>query len=277
MKPAAFDFVRAGSVSEAMRSLCEADGAKVIAGAQSLGPLLNLRLVQPRLLVDITGIPELNRAEEDDDAVTLGACVTTANVEDGRVPNRGLSMLAAVATQTAYRAVRNRGTIGGSLCHADPAADWVSALSALGAECLVAGPGGPRRVSIGQFVTGAFETALGPGELLEAIRIPRLASSGRWGYCKLCRKTGEFALAIGVVASDPGRGHFRAVIGATGGRPIVVDDARELGGKAVASSDRFSVDEAAIRRLLDERGIVDGVARRHHAIALRRAFEQARA
>src|SRR5262245_16839652 len=125
MKPVAFDLVRPASVGEAANLLGE--GAKLIAGAQSLGPMLNLRLVQPRLLVDITGIPAMSEVAEDADAVTLGACVTHAAIEDARVPVRGLPMLPAVAAGIAYRAVRNRGTIGGSLCHADPAADWIPA------------------------------------------------------------------------------------------------------------------------------------------------------
>jgi aerobic carbon-monoxide dehydrogenase medium subunit len=93
---------------------------RVVAGAQSLGPMLNLRLAQPRTLIDVTGIPELTRISDDADAVMLGACVTTANIEDGRLPGRGLDHLSAVAMRIAYRAVRNRGTVGGSLCHADP-------------------------------------------------------------------------------------------------------------------------------------------------------------
>ncbi|HVO89434.1 MAG TPA: FAD binding domain-containing protein, partial [Casimicrobiaceae bacterium] len=128
MKPVDFEYARAHSIDHALRLLEDAHGeAKVVAGAQSLGPMLNLRLVQPRLLVDIAGIGELTRIEERPDAVVLGACVTSANVEDGRIPERGLRMLRAVATVTAYRAVRNRGTLGGSLCHADPASDWIAA------------------------------------------------------------------------------------------------------------------------------------------------------
>jgi aerobic carbon-monoxide dehydrogenase medium subunit len=276
MKPAAFDFVRAGSVAEATRFLVEADGAaKVVAGAQSLGPMLNLRLVQPRVLVDITGIPALTRVEEDDEAVTLGACITTGNIEDGRVPNRGLPMLPAVAMRTAFRAVRNRGTIGGSVCHADPAADWVSALCALGAQCLIAGPAGSRRLPIEQFIAGAFETALRPGELLEAIRIPRLSPGGRWGYNKLCRRTGEFAMAIGAVLSDPARARFRVVIGATGGKPVVVDDARAVLKDGSPTRKPFALDEAAVLRLLDQAGIADRVTRRQHIVVLQRAFDQA--
>jgi carbon-monoxide dehydrogenase medium subunit len=138
--------------------------------------MLNLRLVQPGLLIDITGIPDLTRIEDADDAITVGACITTANIEDGRLPGRGLQILPAVAMHVAYRAVRNRGTIGGSLCHADPAADWAPILCALGAECLIVGENGRRRLPADQFITGAYQTALAPGEVLEAIRIPRLSA-----------------------------------------------------------------------------------------------------
>jgi carbon-monoxide dehydrogenase medium subunit len=268
MKPAAFEYVRAGSLGEATRLLVEANGmATIVAGAQSLGPMLNLRLVQPRLLIDITGIPDLTRIEDADDAITVGACITTANIEDGRLPGRGLQMLPAVATHIAYRAVRNRGTIGGSLCHADPAADWAPTLCALGAECFIAGANGRRRLPADQFITGAYQTALAPGEMLEAIRIPRLSVRGRCGYYKVCRKAGEFALASGAVLNDPERGQFRVVIGATQGRPIVVTDARELWNG--------TLDETAVLRLLDKHGIVDRISRRQRVAALARAYDQA--
>jgi carbon-monoxide dehydrogenase medium subunit len=271
MKPAAFEFVRASTLSEATTILLESDGAaRVVAGAQSLGPMLNLRLVQPRILVDITGIAELTAIEDRDDAVTLGACITTANIEDGRLPGRGLQALSLVASRIAYRAVRNRATIGGSVCHADPAADWVPALCALEAECVISGPQGARRLAIEEFVTGAFENALAPGELLQGIRIPRLSSRGRWGYNKLCRKAGEFALAIGAVLDDRERGRFRAVMGATRGRPIIVTDAR-----TVRRSDGAGLDEASIVRLFDQHGITDRAARRQHIAVLARALTQA--
>jgi carbon-monoxide dehydrogenase medium subunit len=270
MKPAAFDFVRAGSAAEATRLLIEAGGAaRLAAGAQSLGPMLNLRLAQPRILIDITGIPELTRIENDTDAVTIGACITSANIEDGRLPGPGLAMLPAVAARIAYRAVRNRGTIGGSLCHADPAADWISALCALGAQCLVVGAKGKRLVPVDQFITGAFETALLPGEMLDAIRIPRLSPGGRCGFYKLCRKAGEFALAIGAVVEDAARGQFRMVIGTTERRPIVLANARQL-----ARTDK-GIDEAAVLRELDKHGVVDRISRRQQMVALARAYDQA--
>jgi aerobic carbon-monoxide dehydrogenase medium subunit len=270
MKPAMFDCVRASSLAEATRLLVEANGtARVVAGGQSLGPMLNLRLAQPRVLIDITGIPELTRIDDDADAVTFGACITTANIEDGRLPDRGLKQLAVVAMQIAYRAVRNRGTVGGSLCHADPAADWTSALCAFGAECQISAGNGRLLLPADQFITGAYENALAPGEVLEAIKIPRLSPHGRFGYQKICRKSGEFALAIGAVLDDAERGLFRIVIGATKGRPIVVADAREL-----RRCDK-ALDDTAIRRLLAQHGIIDRIAQRQQIAAITRAYQQA--
>lgn len=270
MKPAAFEFVRAGSIAEATRLLAETNGtARVVAGAQSLGPMLNLRLVQPRLLIDVTGVPDLTRVEDTADALTIGACITTANIEDRRVPLCGLEALPPIAMHIAYRAVRNRGTVGGSVCHADPASDWVSALCALGAECLIAGPAGGRRMPVDQFVTGAYETALVSGEILEAIRLPRLSANGRLGFYKVCRKAGEFALAIGAVLNDPERDQFRMVIGGTGGRPIVIEDAHGL------KNPGGHLDQDALARLMEARGIRSRVDRRQKEAAVERAYRQA--
>jgi carbon-monoxide dehydrogenase medium subunit len=268
MKAARFDFVRAGSLAEATRLLLEANGdARLVAGAQSIGPMLNLRLARPSLLIDITGIPDLTRIEDGADAVTLGACVTTANVEDGRLPGPGLDPLRGVAARIAYRAVRNRGTVGGSLCHADPAADWVCVLCALDAECLVSGARGKRRLPADQFVLAAYESALAPGEVLEAITLPRLSRKGRLAHVKICRKAGDFALAMCAVLNDPERRLLRIVIGATNGRPIV------LGEDAVARGAK-GIDEGEVLRLLERNGIAGQAARRQVA-ALARAHDQA--
>jgi carbon-monoxide dehydrogenase medium subunit len=275
MKPAAFEVIRAGSVAEISRLLVEAEGsAKPVAGAQSLGPMLNLRLSQPRFLVDVTGIAEMTRVEETETAVTLGACITTASIEDGRIPSRGLQMLPKIAAGIAYRAVRNRGTIGGSLCHADPAADWLTTLCALGAECLIAGPNGRRRMPVDEFMTSAFEVALATGEVLDGISIPRVSPSARWGFNKICRKTGEFASAIAAALYDPERQQFRAVMGATSGRPIVIRDANDLLDGPVARPEGIKV--AAIIRFLDDYGVTERTARHHHLAALQRATLQAR-
>ena len=134
MKAAPFEHARPASLAEAISLLAaRANTTRVLAGGQSLGPMLNLRLAQPRLLVQVDRLPELAGVAIDANAVTIGACVTHAAIADGRVPDIGGNVLARVADNIAYRAVRNRGTIGGSLCHADPAADWVTVLTALDA------------------------------------------------------------------------------------------------------------------------------------------------
>ena len=135
MKPFAFDYEKPATIAAALALLGEAgDDAKVLAGGQSLGPMMNMRLARPRQLVDITGIPELRQVTDDGDAVVFGACVTHATIEDGRIPDPTGGMMPNVAAGIAYRAVRNRGTIGGSLVHADPAADWITTLAAIGAD-----------------------------------------------------------------------------------------------------------------------------------------------
>jgi len=276
MKPAKFAFARVGSLGEAAQILRRSDGsAKVVAGAQSLGPMLNLRLVQPSILVDITSIPELTRIEEDADAITVGACVTTADLEDGRARVETLPILAAVAGGVAYRAVRNRGTIGGSICHADPAGDWLPALLALGAECIVADGRDMRRLPLDRFVTGAFEVALAPGELLQAVRIPRPSGTARCGYYKVCRKAGEFALASGAVLIDIERDRFRAVVGALEGRPVIIDDARTLFNGTPQAADTVRLNEDVAADLLRRAGVTSSAALRIHMTALTRAAAQA--
>jgi carbon-monoxide dehydrogenase medium subunit len=271
MKPAAFDYLRPRSVLEAAAALGE-DGAKLIAGGQSLGPMLNLRLVQPRLLIDIAGIPELATVERQGDGLRIGGCVTAADIEDGKLGAQGAPMLPRIAAGISYRAVRNRGTIGGSLCHADPAADWVNALAVLGAVCIVTDGRTSRNVQARDFMTAAFETDLKTGEVLEAVLVPTVSGSARFGWHKVSRKTGKFAMAIGAVLWDPERNVFRAVMGATHGKPIVIDDARELLGPP---SGPVALDEARASALLVQHGVSAAVTRRTHLVSLRRAAAEA--
>ena len=218
MKACAFDYARPKDVESALRFLSE-ENSKAVAGSQSLGPMLNLRVVQPSLLVDLRHIDELKAFKEEKDHVILGACVTHAMIEDGKVPDPTGGFLREVASNIAYRAVRNRGTVGGSLVHADPAADWPSALTLLGATAVVAGPGGRREVALDRFITGIFEVDLKEREILVAVRIPKRSKAARYGYWKFCRKAGEFPQAIGGALSDPERKEARAVVGALDGAP----------------------------------------------------------
>jgi aerobic carbon-monoxide dehydrogenase medium subunit len=276
MKPAPFDYARPSTLADAIALLrSEERSVKLLAGGQSLGPMLNLRLAQPDLLVDITAVPDLLRIEPEGDGLLIGACVTHADIEDGRVPDPTGGALPAVAGAIAYRAVRNRGTIGGSLAHADPAADWTSALAALGADAVVRGPAGQRRLPVEQFMAGVFEPALESDELLEAIRVPRLSPRRRWGFYKFCRKAGEFAHAIGAVLFDPERAVCRAVIGATESTPIVVPDAAPLFAGRPEDGLARNYDSALTATLLDEKGKRDPFERQIHLTALERAVHLA--
>jgi carbon-monoxide dehydrogenase medium subunit len=276
VKPARFDYERPRDLSAALALLAgETVTAKVLAGGQSLGPLLNMRLVQPDVVIDITAIPEMIRVEEDADHLVLGACITHADIEDGRVPDVTNGAMRDVAAGIAYRAVRNRGTIGGSLTSADPSADWVSALAALGAEVMLRGRAGTRTLAVEDYVIGALETSLGAGELLDAVRIPRLSKSARWAYVKKCRKTGEFAHAIGAILIDPERNVCRAVIGATESRPIVLADARELFGGRGDAAALSAFNAQVANRILLNAGMADPLDRQIHVVTLRRAAAQA--
>src|SRR5215472_4604885 len=225
MKPPAVDYVRPRSLAEAIDLLARSEAeARVLAGGQSLVAMMNLRLASPGLLIDIARLPELSAVSDEMGAVTLGACVTHAAIEDGRVPDPSRGLMPRVAANLAYRAIRNRGTIGGSLALSDPAAEWPAVLAALDAEVTVRGPNGQRSLKCAEFTTGIFETQLAPEEIIESLRIPKLSADARWGYVKLCRKAGEFANALAVAIAERGRGQCRVVLGVANGAPLVLDD-----------------------------------------------------
>ena len=278
MKPASFGYERPRDLPAALSLLAEANGsAKIIAGGQSLGPMLNLRLVQPELVVDITGLAELKQADRRGDELMLGACITHADIEDGRTPDVTRGAMRGVAGNIAYRAVRNRGTIGGSLSHADPAADWVSALAALGARLTLRSLAGARTVALKDFILGALESVLQQGELVETIHVPARASSAHWGYAKSCRKTGEFAHALGAVLIDPSAATARVVMGAVDTAPIVITDAAELFGGRIAGDYKERFDARIADALLAKAGIDNAADRHIHVSVLRRAVREAAA
>lgn len=271
MKPAPFSYARPESLDAAVRLLGDSAGsAKVIAGGQSLGPMLNLRLAQPELILDITGIAELARVRDERDAVVYGACVTTAAIEDGRTPDPTNGFLRHVAGGIAFRAVRNRGTIGGSIAHADPAADWMTTLTALGAQVIIAGGSGERRVRLGQFMTMPYSVALEDDELMVGISVPKFSSSARFGYFKFCRKRGEFAEAMAAVVADQDLGIFRGVIGATDSRPVTLEDISEFLPATDESLERARRHVTALR-IADE-AVTDAM----HGNAFSRALRQLR-
>jgi carbon-monoxide dehydrogenase medium subunit len=278
MKPAPFGYERPRDLQAALAVLSEADAsAKIIAGGQSLGPMLNLRLVEPELIVDITGLAELKHVERRGDELVLGSCVTHADIEDGRIPDVTRGAMQRVAANIAYRAVRNRGTIGGSLCHADPSADWVSALSALGTKLTLRSLAGARTLPMQEFLVGALECALRPGEIVEAIHVPAMPASAHWGYVKSCRKTGEFAHAIGAIMIDPSAATARVVIGAIDSAPIVITNAAELFGGRVASDYKERFDARVADAILAKAGVSSAAHRHIQMNVLKRAVLEAAA
>ena len=271
MKAAAFDYARPRDLAEALALLAEATGsAKALAGGQSLGPMLNLRLARPGLLVDISRLQELRAIEDAGDAWRIGAAVTHSEIEDADGALGGGAMLVEVAAGIAYRAVRNRGTIGGSLAHADPAGDWPLALAALGADVILRGPAGERTVPAGRLVTAAFTTEIREDEIVSAVLVPKLSSAARFGYVKFCRKTGEFPEASAAVVIDPDRNAARAYLGALSGPPQPLPElARRIAAGDLAAASR----DVAAEAVATVAGF-DAVDRRMHTGTLLRALQR---
>jgi carbon-monoxide dehydrogenase medium subunit len=272
MKAPAVDYVRPRSLAEAIDLLAKHPGeARVIAGGQSLVAMLNLRVASPGLLIDISRLPELGSISGDAEAVTVGACVTHAAIEDGRLADPSRGLMSRVAASLAYRAIRNRGTIGGSLALSDPAAEWPAVLTVLDAEVMVCGPSGRRPIRCLEFTTGVFETALAADEIIESVRIPKLPADARWGYLKLCRKSGEFASALAVVVADRARGHSRVVLGAVNGAPLVLRETSRIlcenGREVIRDAIAADLDGAADRHF-------DEFQRNLHGVAAMRAIHQ---
>jgi carbon-monoxide dehydrogenase medium subunit len=268
LKAARFDYARALTAAQACRLLQDGGGmAKVLGGGQSLGPMMNLRLVQPDLLVDVRNVADLHRCSATADAVTLGAATTHAAIEDGKFEDPTQGLMPHVAAGIAYRAIRNRGTLGGSLAHADPAADWVNLMPLLDAEILLQGPSGTRTVRAAEWMLGAFTTVLRDDELVGAVRIARLSAGAHWTYYKVHRKAGEFADALAGFISDPGRAVCRGLVGATDGCPHVFAAEPLLDGWDVAYADA-QLRAAGLKP--------DTYEYRIHAVALQRAAAQLR-
>lgn len=196
MKPASFDYVMARSVDEAVAALAAGGGAaKLLAGGQSLVPMLNFRLVQPAVIVDINRLPDLARVTDRPDGVRLGALVRHRAVETSPVIAERFPILAAAMSHVGHLAIRNRGTVGGSLAHADPAAEWPMMALLLEAKIRTASPRGGRVIDAKDFLVGALATALAETELVTEIDLPALAKGTGWGFEELARRRGDFAIA----------------------------------------------------------------------------------
>jgi CO/xanthine dehydrogenase FAD-binding subunit len=196
MKPAAFDYVVAESIDAAVAALAAADGeAKILAGGQSLVPMLNFRLLRPSILVDINRIPDLAFIEEGADAIVIGALTRHHRLETSPVIARHLPVVTEAMRHVAHLAIRNRGTIGGSLSHADPAAELPMLALLLDATLHVVSHAGPHTIAARDFFLGPLTVDLAPDEIVTRIVLPKLPPATGWGFAEVARRSGDFALA----------------------------------------------------------------------------------
>ena len=225
MIPAAFDYVRADSADAALSALAEhGDEAKVLAGGQSLLPLMKLRLAFPSVVVDVSRASDLSYVREDGDVLAIGALTRHHDVATSDVVRSGAPILSHAASLVGDPQIRHRGTIGGTVAHADPSADIPAALLALGASYVVNGPNGTRTVDAGEFATGFLETTLEPEELLVEVRVPK--TTGGWGYEKFTRRAIDWAtVAVAAVRTNGGVQVALANMGPTALRATGVEQA----------------------------------------------------
>ena len=273
MKPAPFCYAKATSVEHAIALLGQYADARLLAGGQSLIATLNMRLSAPKLLIDINALDELKRITVTEDWLEIGALVRHAEAERSPEIARHAPLIALALPHIAHPAIRNRGTLGGSIAYADPAAELPACLVALGGELVVAGKAGRRTIKAEAFFIGLFETALGSGDVLTAIRVPVAGADSRCGFAELARRHGDYAL-VGLAAAARGGGStlqdIRLAFFGVGATPIrarTAEAAVELGTDLVA----------ALARDLDPEGDVQAsaAAKKHLAgVLLRRVAAQ---
>jgi carbon-monoxide dehydrogenase medium subunit len=274
VKPAAFDYAKARSLEHAVELLGRA-GARVLAGGQSLIATLNMRLSSPSLLVDINEVAGLDRIARRNGHIEIGALVRHAQAERSAEIAQAAPLVARALPHIGHPAIRNRGTIGGSIAFADPAAELPACLVALDGEIDIAGPAGPRTVEADDFFQGLFETALGPRDVLTAIRLPAATRDTRVGFAELARRHGDYAM-VGLAAAARANGtklaDVRLAFFGVGATPVRARGAEQ----ALAAGDL----DAAVKALdqdLDPPDDVqaEGRVKRHLAgVLLRRVARQ---
>ena len=224
MIPGQFEYHAPSTLDEALALLAEhGSDARVLAGGQSLIPLMKLRLASPAVLIDLNGVDSLSGIEEADGQLRIGAMTRHSALERSELIGSRYPLIADAAAVIADPLVRNRGTTGGSLAHADPAGDLGSVMTALGAEVVVNGPGGERTLPIDELLLGPFTTTLEEGEILTEVRVPQPAERSGGAYEKLERKVGDFATAAVAVQLTRENGSCASIgIGLTAVGPTTI-------------------------------------------------------
>ncbi|WP_037957109.1 FAD binding domain-containing protein [Streptomyces sulphureus] len=246
MKAPDFQYHRPTTVDEAIKLLTDAgDDGKVIAGGQSLVPLMNMRLAEPETLIDLTGVEELRSSRKTPTGARYGATTTHMMFEHELVPDVTRGLLPHAAAGIGYPAIRNRGTVGGSLAHSDSAAEWPTVMSALDAAVHARSARGTRTIPVRELLLGFFTTVLEADELITEVEVPSLTPTARWGMHKMCRKPGEFADSMAVARGEGNaHGSWQEVelwLGAATDRPL------RLSGTEAAVHGKSSADLAPVR------------------------------
>ncbi len=252
MKASAFGYARATSVENALELLAgQGDRAKVLSGGQSLMPAMNLRLISPELVVDIGGLAELRGIAVKEGILTIGALTRHVDLLKSSEIAAHAPLLTDAIAHVAHPAIRNRGTIGGSVAHADPASELPACMVALAATIIVRGPGVERRIAASEFFTGIYETALSPQELLVAVELPVAPKQSTHFFHEFARRHGDYAI-VGLAAQaviDDGRfADLRLGFFAVGDRPLLAGAASKLVNVAVTPA----VLSEALSALADE-------------------------
>jgi carbon-monoxide dehydrogenase medium subunit len=280
--PAPFEYFSPRTVDEALELLARhREDAKILAGGQSLLPMMKLRIASPRYLIDVNRVDGLSGLRREGDRLVIGALCRHADIASSPVVREHLPIMLDAANQTADVQVRNRGTVAGSLAHADPAGDWPAALMALDTTVTIAGRGGSRTIPLADFIVDAYTTRLDAGEMVTQVSVGIPPRPGGGAYLKFEKRAGDFAVAsVGVqLALDEDRARSVAIsLGAVGATPLRARAAETLLHGQVMSPDLLGKAEQLVREtaepFADTRGSVE--YKRHLAgVLFRRAFGKA--
>ncbi len=285
MKPAAFEYRRATAVEDAVDQLTElGDEAKLLAGGQSLVPMMNFRLVRPSALVDVAGIPDLQYLEpQDDRGLKIGALTPHRWVEEMEDPEllEGFSILKRAARWVGHYPIRTLGTFGGSIAHGDPSAEWCMLAALLDAEIVAVGPEGERVIPASDFFHGFFMTALEPDEMIVEVRFPQPAPNA--ALQEFARRAGDYAIVAAAVTLDMEDGKCRSarvVLGGVADVPLRVSEAERVLEGAEVGQEAFEEAGREAAKVVDPPSDVQGTSeyrRDLSAVMVRRALEEAAA
>ncbi|MFP5489774.1 MAG: FAD binding domain-containing protein [Acidimicrobiia bacterium] len=267
MKPAPFTYVRPSTIDEALEFLAASHDGKVIAGGQSLLPLMNFRLARPGLLIDVGRIPELSEIVIQPTTLELGAMTRHSRVELDPTIASAHPLLSFAASQIGHRAIRNHGTIGGSIAHADAAAEYPAVLTAVSGSVTTRSPRGERTVPANDLFIGHYATDLAEDEIIIRVTVPRVSPGQRWGFFESSRRPGDFAEsgAVALVTTGADRYDIRVVTFATTSRPVAIE----------ISSGPADVDRSLVSAVIEHTSTLDERERDLTVVAVRRAVGMA--